>query len=843
MVNQSIPALAKFDPVFNVFNGFYYSIFSFDSFPFFLHIWPMATNKLAPTSRLIALREWLAISLLLVLMTAGMAWLNGLGRLDQTLYDRFMQASPYPARSDIIIVAIDDYSLAELGKWPWPRRRHAELIRQLTAARPAAIGLDVLFSESENLPSDGLQNGDAELAAALAESQRVVLPLVSESAGKGLAPARPLPLFANAAAQLGHIHLELDKDGVARSVFLREGMNDEWWPHFSLALRTIGKSETSLNPALPGARAPASALTNQATPGVWQRDYHMHIPYYGSSGHFTSVPYVAVLRGEVPAEFFRNKYVLVGPTAVGMADSFTTPVSANEGAISGIEINANILASLLDGRAIATVAPWQTVLFCLIPVLLAVLTYLIFSPRIALIVTALLIIFLLAASYTAMRLGYWLPPAAAIIALILAYPLWSWRRLEAAIRYLGEEFVLLEQEPHLLPELHNDSADNTPAAPLQDTLESHIEAMRNAARRVRDLRQFISDSLHSLPDATLVTSIDGNVLLSNPPAMLYFASIGHPKIIDAMLPYLFAKMSTPVASEDIINGSFSWWNILDLEHTASMSRGVEIVDPKGRDLRIKSAPCYSGARDLTGWIVSLIDISPIRSAERSRDETLNFISHDIRAPQASILALLELQQDPHTALPAEEFLSKIEKSARITLDLADNFVQLARAEAQDYRLEDMDFQDVLIEAIDEMWALSKDKNIRITSEVAEREYPVRIERSLMTRVLTNLLSNAIKYSPPDTTISCSLRYEPGMVEARVICTISDQGYGIARADQSHLFQRFRRFKTSEQAKNDGVGLGMIFVKTVMERHHGQIEFTSVPNEGSTFHLSLPAFSI
>ncbi|AZP12723.1 CHASE2 domain-containing protein [Undibacterium parvum] len=808
------------------------------------------TDNSNAASRRLALREWAFISVALLLLIAGLQWSKTLGTLDQSLYDRFMRLNPHPARDDIIIVAIDDYSLAELGKWPWPRLRHAELIKQLNAANPAAIGLDILFSESENLSPDGLQNGDVSLAAAIAASNKVVLPLVSASAGLGLSAAQPLPILSKAARQLAHIHLELDKDGVARSVFLQEGMHGVWWPHFALAMRDIARPAAAGSQAatLPGLRLPEAERASPQNE-AWQRDYQMHIPYYGSSGHFTSVPYVTVLRGEVPADFFRDKYVLIGTSAVGMADSFGTPVSANEGAISGIEINANILASLLDERAISLATFWPSLLYALLPLTLALLGYLFASPRWALSLTAGLFLLLLLSSFSALRLGYWLPPSSALCGLLLAYPLWSWRRLEAAIRYLGEEFILLDQEPHLLPELKTEPAGNIDAgevsisAPLQDSLEQRIQAMRNAARRVRDLRQFVSDSLNSLPDATIVTTVDGNILLANPAAMLYFASIGQPKIQDAMLPFLFAKMSPPAALEESPNAVFSWWDLIDLKQQSTINKGIEIVDPKERDLLIKSAPCYTGQRELSGWIISLIDISAIRAAERSRDETLHFISHDMRAPQASILALLELQHDPQTALPQADFLNRIEKASRITLALADNFVQLARAEAQDYRLEDMDFQDVLMDASDEMWSLAKEKNIRITTQIPEANYPVRVDRSLMTRVLTNLLSNAIKYSPSDTSITCTLSYESGMSDAHVLCTIVDQGYGIARADQSRLFQRFQRFKHKEQPKNDGVGLGMVFIKKVMDRHHGKIDFQSVPGEGSTFVLKIPAFSV
>ena len=617
----------------------------------------------------IALREWLTISALLLVLVAGLSLFNVASRLDLSLYDSFMQADSRPARDDVIIVGIDDYSLAELGKWPWPRSRHAELINKLSAARPLAIGVDIKFSEPENLQAEMPQNGDTALANAVTASNKVVLPLNAEETGAGLAAILPIPALANAARQLGHIHIEQDRDGIVRSVFLREGIKGEWWSHFALAMRDVGKPGAT-DAGTPGARLPAALRRTQyaaapANPNAWQRDYQMHIPFYGSSGHFKTVPYVAVLRGEVPAEFFKDKYVLVGPTAIGMADSFPTPVSGNDGVISGVEINANILASLLDGRSISVATGWPAVLFCTLPLALTLLCYFLLSPRLSLLVTALVFVTLLASSYLALAAGYWLPPSAALLTLVLAYPLWSWRRLEAAMRYLAEEFILLDKEPHLLPELTAPGKART--ARLQDALEQRIHAMQIAARRVRDLRQFVTDSLSSLPDATLVTTTDGNVLLANQPADVYFASIGYPHVQDALMPYLFAGMSNPKALDQTPNIEFSWWNLLDLKHTATISQGIEVSDPQGRSLIIKSAPCYSGRQELTGWIVSVIDITAIRSAERSRDESLHFISHDMRSPQASILALLELQSDPATALPQAEFMSRIEKAAGATL--------------------------------------------------------------------------------------------------------------------------------------------------------------------------------
>lgn len=778
-------------------------------------------------TRHIALREWLVLCAVLLMFAAVLGYQNGLGRLDQTFYDRLVQTHTEPARKDIIIVAIDDYSLAQLGRWPWARSVHAQLLDRLAKAHPRAIGLDLILTEPEHVDSQGARPGDTALAREIAENHRTVLPIAMQSAGSGLGVGLPIPEFASAAAALAHINTEIDPDGVVRSVFLREGQNGEWWPQFAVALRDIGNPSTS---PLPGSRANAG----NASPNSWQRDYLMHIPYSGGSGHFTSVPFVSALRGEVPDTFFADKYVLIGATAVGLGDQYPTPMAGNT-SMSGVEIHANILASLLEHRAIVVAQPWQVALFSIIPALLVMLAYLFFSPRMSLAINTTLFVLVLAASDYALRAGVWIAPSATLIALLLAYPLWSWRRLEAAITYLGLEFARLDKEPHLLPEIYDDKT----ARPIQDVLASRIQAMEKAARRVRDLRHFISDSLDSLPDATLVCTVDGHVLLANRLAVSYFHSLGI-ALTDALLPYLFNGMKSPQPLDQAMPEAFNWWDLIDKPKVESRPHGIEVRDERDRDLLIKSAACHSAQNELTGWIVSVVDISVIRSAERSRDETLRFISHDMRAPQSSILALLDMQRDPDMALPLEEFFTRVEKASRKTLDLADNFVQLARAESQEYKFEEVDLQDVLNDAIDEMWAHAHAKHIEVAVDIPDREFLVTVDRSLMTRTVINLISNAIKYSPPHTRVLCAMRYQKAIAHPMVVLSVGDQGQGIAQTDQLKLFRRFQRIYSPDQPRQDGVGLGLVFVKTVIERHQGYIGLISKVGEGTTFTITLPA---
>src|SRR5699024_4150684 len=110
---------------------------------------------------------------------------------------------------DIVIVAIDDNSIQELGIWPWRRARHAEVLQQLRSAR--AVALDLLLSEQNPAwPAD-----DFILAEAIRQHGRVVLPVVIGETQNPI--TRPLPVLARAAAGLGYIDIHADSDGVVRS--------------------------------------------------------------------------------------------------------------------------------------------------------------------------------------------------------------------------------------------------------------------------------------------------------------------------------------------------------------------------------------------------------------------------------------------------------------------------------------------------------------------------------------------------------------------------------------------------------------------------------------------------
>nr|WP_246438907.1 CHASE2 and HATPase_c domain-containing protein [Novosphingobium piscinae] len=377
-------------------------------------------------------------------------------RLDHIAYDALLGHRPPPPTDRILIVAIDARSLTAIGAWPWPRQVQAELVRRLSAARPQAIGIDVLLTE----PRDPA--GDAALAEALAEAGNVYLPLAFELPGRNgraVDVLRPLPAFVRASAGLGHVNLSPDSDGVMRTGWRTYQADGTGWPALPAAM--LGQ---------PADRAPPASGLTRAAP--------LMIDYPGSAGTLASVPAAAVLRGEVPAALIAGKLVLVGMTASGLGDMHATPLSADAQLMPGVEIQGSLLATLLAPRQLIPASPALQWAFALAPVL-ALFAGLAWLPsRRGLAWTALLAIGVVAISAGGLILGnLWLRPAVPLVALAVSYAVWSWRRLAVASGMVSAELERASREAGL------------PAPPpAAGMLDRQIDLLTEMTARERALR-------------------------------------------------------------------------------------------------------------------------------------------------------------------------------------------------------------------------------------------------------------------------------------------------------------------------------------------------------------------
>ncbi|EOT7483246.1 CHASE2 domain-containing protein [Pseudomonas aeruginosa] len=741
-------------------------------------------------------REWLLVSLLLLPLTALLSLSSGLP-LNNLLYDRLRNLAPLAVDPRILVVAIDDRSLESLGRWPWPRSVHAELLDRLAAAAARSVLLDVIFSEPSSNP-----DSDRQLARSLCRAGNVLLPLLRESVPRYGEPPREIPPtapLAGCAAGIGHINVEADSDGTVRSVYLREGPLGQ--PRPLLAWQAFADAG-----AMP---MPMPGLDDMRNLPGWQRDHAIRIPFIGADAGFPSVPYVSVLRGEVPDSLLRDRLVLVGATAPGLGDRYVTPLSASLGTTPGVEIQANILNGLLQQRTAVDLQPWLAALLSAASVAL-LLGLMLFRSRHALLLTLACAALALGLSWALLLNGWWWSPLASLVGLLLAYLIWSWRRLNAVLAYFGWELARLDREPKVLPERAS------PPRAGNDPLQNRIAALEQAVSRTRDSRRFMADGLEGLPVATLICDPQGQILLANRKARDLFGG----ELRGAELRQRLAGLGHP----SLAGGA---------RPTLETLEAIEFRDHRERDLRLDLARLLPVESETAiGWLVSLIDLSAERDAERQRATLLRFLSHDLRAPHSAILALLDVRPAEDEA--GQQVYRQIEQQVRRALGLTDAFVQLAKAESDAYRFEACMFTMLAMDAADQLWPLAQQKDIDLRRDWDDEQEPmVWADPGLLTRALFNLLENAVKYSPAGTVVSLSIRLEGDWLSCRIV----DQGKGIAAAELPRLFSQYQRFASAEGSA--GLGLGLAMVKTVIDRHGGRIGCQSQVGQGTTFEIRLP----
>ncbi|MFO1417106.1 MAG: EAL domain-containing protein [Methylotetracoccus sp.] len=358
-------------------------------------------------------------------------------RWDHALYDVGLKFRLRPPGEQVAIVAIDPASLEAIGRWPWSRRIHAQLLDRLTALGVKAVGMDLVFAEPTNNDPDA----DQILAQAVHRNGKVTLPVFPERpAGRDESMRLTFPLHALrfGAAALGHVDVELDDDSIVRSVFLRAGMGASMWPTLPLAMLRVGEPGYPLR--LNGERRPRGLPAADISRQSWRRDDRLLVPFAGPPGHFARYSYVDVLRRPEVAERLRGKFVLVGTTAAGLHQGFATPVSGRAEPMSPVEFHANVLDMLLQGNPVRPLGTVSSLLLTAILVLIPIVAYSLVGAFESLAITGLFALLAVAISFFLMKgVGLWYPPVTVLFMLAASYPIWSWRRLESFARSLHDE--------------------------------------------------------------------------------------------------------------------------------------------------------------------------------------------------------------------------------------------------------------------------------------------------------------------------------------------------------------------------------------------------------------------
>lgn len=321
-----------------------------------------------------------AAAVLLLAHAAGLLPWRALTQLDLAIDDARLRASlPQPRDTRIVIVDIDEASLARLGRWPWPRARIAALADELfERQRAAVVGFDIVFAEPDA--------DDTRLAAALDGRLAVLGYYLSETADSGRVGRLPAPAFdaallhgrpaslkswrahaanvaaiAAAAPRAGFFNADPDADGRLRRVPLIAELDGRHYESLALAMLRAYTGQPAIEPVFPPAPPlpvayrglSALALVQAGARDEIRVDAQaaLRVPYRGTGGArggaFEYVSAAELIEGRIAPGTLAGKLVLVGVTAPAVYDLRSTPVST---AFPGVEVHASLLAGLLDGR-------------------------------------------------------------------------------------------------------------------------------------------------------------------------------------------------------------------------------------------------------------------------------------------------------------------------------------------------------------------------------------------------------------------------------------------------------------------------------------------------------------
>ena len=272
----------------------------------------------------------------------------------------------------IVIIAIDDQSLGQLGHLSsWPRSHYAHLIEALAEAQARVIVFDILFTE----PAPG----DEELTNSIRNAGNVILPIIHTSTmtesmiatqiHQGESFTRPLAIFAQEVIATGHVNVAADADGVVRRLPVAILNNDQYEPALALAAASkyLRRSDVLESPI----KDDVLPFAGRFIPLSVDNDMIINYIANPSKGeeiiNFPKVSFVDVLDGRIDPAHFKDRIVIIGATASGLADALWTPMGWG---MNGVEIHASAIHTILTGHFLKPVSDAVTAILILVLALL-----------------------------------------------------------------------------------------------------------------------------------------------------------------------------------------------------------------------------------------------------------------------------------------------------------------------------------------------------------------------------------------------------------------------------------------------------------------------------------------
>ncbi len=743
-------------------------------------------------------RTWsrtLTLSAIVFAIVAVLSAMPVIRGIQLQLTDTFFRIAPKPVRPPgPVLVVIDDESLREYGSWPWSRTVLAQLVRNLADARASVIGIDILLSEPETPAAD------QTFRQSLANARQVVLVDKIGMTATGSRWIDPLPEFAEI-ARVGHALAALDTDGFCRRFPpLELGTDGAHWAFAIEMARTVDAAQTEKFLSaygVPFTEGDGAIVT--AAPTL--------IPISFRRDAFRTISASDAISGR-NLEGIGAKPVLIGFGASEISDRLVTPLS---GALPtpGVEVHAQIVDAILNGRILKESPLWLSGLFVAIICAVAVFTLLTTRGWSALWLLLALAIGMYAVSLLAFVVtSRFLPIGAMLLALILS----------PAVAYTAD-FILVERSlAHQLQELRRWLVLRRGEEPSPETadLSWRLDLLHELQTQLGTLYELHNALLHATQDLIAIFDERGELLFTNERFTSACDALGHSSVsLDNFRALLAPRDEAPLVPHGAI------------------TEGEAFLGDDLYSVRIGPMPPTSLSPG-GGSVVTLSSLRARLERDRARAEAVGFITHELRTPLVAIQGFSELMMTYPESPACERAPQTIFHEAKRLLALTNSYHDVLRldAGARPLKLVPVRLDNIVRQVFEILELLAAGSSMKLRFDDSG---PVWFtgDAPLLGGAVLNLVSNAIKYGRPgtDVIVRCDASSKG------LVLSVENTGEPISAAELHQIFDPY--YRGPKGSGKPGWGLGLAFVRRIAEKHGGVVRGQSLAS-GVRFEIWLPA---
>lgn len=401
-----------------------------------------------------------------------------------------------------------------------------------------------------------------------------------------------------------------------------------------------------------------------------------------------------------------------------------------------------------------------------------------------------------------------LPLIAAMLLCVVLMSLWIAKR--AAKRIVAPINELNLDEP-----LENDAYDEL--APLLTRMNQQCTQIRCHVKATENARAELSAIMENMRE--------GMILLDNKEGVLS---------MNESASRIFDVHADTVIGQNLLSVNRDA-DLHDLVQSALRGEGDSMnMERNGRHYRVYGSPVLK-RETVRGAVLLILDVTEQYAAEESRREFTANVSHELKTPLTSISGFAEIIRDG-IAKPEDiqHFAGMICKESTRLMTLVNDILELSHLDEKQNlgQKENVELKGMLQNLIDDFTVPSMKKKQTLSLMGNEGNFVVEGYPLLLREMFFNLIDNAIKYTPEGGEVKIALNKESG----QVVCRVSDNGVGISKEHQPHVFERFYRVDKSHSRATGGTGLGLAIVKHVAQIHKAELELISEEKIGTSVVL-------